>query len=87
MWIEGLDRSSGVPAQRLSPLGMEVTDISQSRRNEFNIYSNDIGLSNQFYVSTYVYSSDFTLRGGDGAYRTSSKSHPIQDTHARCTRL
>ncbi len=70
MWIEGLDRSSGVPAHSGSrALGMEVTDISQSRRNEFNIYSNDIGLSNQFYVSTYVYlPSDFTLRGGDGAY-------------------
>ncbi len=71
MWVEGLDRTTtGItPHSGNRALGMEVTDISASRRNEFNVYSNDIGLSNQFYVSTYIYlPSDFTLRGGDSAY-------------------
>ena len=57
MWVEGLDRStpgftchSGVRC-----VGMELTNINESRRNEFNIMHLENLVGNELYVSVWLY--------------------------------
>jgi hypothetical protein len=56
MWMEGLDRvTPGITCHSGSRcVGMELTDISKSRRSEFNIYPSSL-VGNTLYVSVWLY--------------------------------
>ena len=56
MWMEGLDRNTpGITCHSGSRcVGMELTDITKSRRNEFNILSNAL-VGSKYSVSVWLY--------------------------------
>jgi hypothetical protein len=56
-WIEGSDKTTpGVTCHSGSRcLGMELFDITKSRRNEFAIQGLDAQVGNQIYVSVWLY--------------------------------
>jgi hypothetical protein len=58
MWLEGLDRKTpGVNCHSGSRcVGMELTDITKSRRNEFEILNlQNLGITNEYFVSVWLY--------------------------------
>jgi hypothetical protein len=57
MWVEGLDRSTPglTPHSGSRCVGMELTDISKSRRNEFNILDLENLVGDELFVSVWLY--------------------------------
>jgi hypothetical protein len=57
MWVEGLDRQTpGVTCHSGKRcIGMEITNITQSVRNEFNIINLQNLVGNELYVSVWLY--------------------------------
>jgi hypothetical protein len=57
IWMEGLDWTTpGVTCHSGSRcVGMELTDIAKSRRNEFNIHGLENLVGNELYVSVWLY--------------------------------
>jgi hypothetical protein len=58
MWMEGLDRTTpGINCHSGSRcVGMELADITKSRRNEFDIVDlESLGILNEYYVSVWLY--------------------------------
>jgi hypothetical protein len=58
IWMEGLDRNtSGITCHSGNRcLGMELTDITKSRRNQFGIYNlQNLGITDQYFVSEWLY--------------------------------
>jgi hypothetical protein len=58
MWLEGLDRNTpGITCHSGGRcVGMEVTDITKSRRNEFEILNpQKLGITNEYFVSVWLY--------------------------------
>ena len=67
MWVEGLDRVNGPAARSGSrSIGMELTDITSSRRNEFNIFDIRSLAGDDILVSVWLYlPSDWGLHSPD----------------------
>jgi len=58
IWMEGLDRKTpNVNCHSGSRcVGMELTDITKSRRNEFDIMNlQSLGITNEYFVSVWLY--------------------------------
>ena len=55
-WVEGVDRVDGpAPHSGSRSIGMELTDITKSRRNEFNIYNMRSIAGDDVLVSVWLY--------------------------------
>jgi hypothetical protein len=56
MWVEGLDRNSGItPHSGIRCIGMEITSIVSDMRNEFNIVGLDSLVGSKLFVSVWLY--------------------------------
>ena len=69
MWMEGLDRNTpGITCHSGSRcVGMELTNITKSRRAEFNIENLENLVGNELYVSVWLYlPSNWNLHSPDG---------------------
>jgi hypothetical protein len=71
-WMEGLDRKTfGITCHSGSRcVGMELTDITKSRRNEFNIPLNEM-VGDEIFVSVWLYlPADYQLHGPEPQWET-----------------
>jgi hypothetical protein len=65
IWIEGMDRQDGAtPHSGTRCVGMELTDVTKSRRCEFNLQHMMELVGDEVYVSVWLYlPSDWALHG------------------------
>jgi hypothetical protein len=66
MWMEGLDRQTpGITCHSGTRcVGMELTDITKSRRNEFNLLNIQNVVGDELFVSVWLYlSADWPIQG------------------------
>ena len=75
MWMEGLDRqTTGITCHSGSRcVGMELTDITNSRRSEFDLYPTIAG--NEYFVSVWLYlPADWRLHTPNNWYELANPS-------------
>jgi hypothetical protein len=82
MWVEGLDRSTPglTPHSGSRCVGMELTDISKSRRNEFNILDLENLVGDELFVSVWLYlPADWPIQGSSNDWSWYSMAVPFME--------
>jgi len=85
MWMEGLDRTTpGITCHSGSRcVGMELTDITKSRRAEFNIHNLQNLVGNELFVSVWLYlPADWRMHIEDGWWELADPSFAGSPTYA-----